>query len=103
MTITKFERLRIHQAAFLENVQKTQTSDIAMLDFVDEKLGMQTLWQLIDADRVRVFISVDRHFLGRGFVFQYTSKFANVALARIRGLLPFFESEIRQKPPWSVG
>ena len=57
MTITKFERLRICQAAFLENIQKTQTSDIAVLDFVDEKLGMQTLRQLImnirDADGVR--------------------------------------------------
>jgi len=96
-TITKFERLRIRQAAFLENVQKTQTGDIAVLDFADEKLGMQTLRQLImnirDADGVRVFISVDRHFLGRGFVFQYTSKFANVAPARIRGLLPFLKAK----------
>ena len=75
-TITKFERLRIRQAAFLENIQKTQTGDIAVLDFVDEKLGMKTLRQLImnirDEDGVWLFISVDRHFLGRGFVFQYT-------------------------------
>ena len=67
MMITKFERLRIRQAAFLENIQKTQTRDIAVLDFVDEKLGMKTLRQLImnirDEDRVRLFISVDRHFL----------------------------------------
>ena len=58
MTITKFERLRIRQAAFLENVQKTQTADIAVLDFVDEKLGMQMLRQLIknicDEDGVRL-------------------------------------------------
>ena len=93
MMITKFERLRICQAVFLENVQKTQTGDIAVLDFVNEKLGMKMLRQLImnirDEDGVRLFISVDRHFLRRGFVFQYTSKFANVAPARIRGLLPF--------------
>ena len=98
-TFTKFEGLRIHQAAFLENVQKTQTGDIAVLDFVNEKLGMQMLRQLImnirDADGNRVFISVDRHFLGRDFVFQYTSKFANVAPARIPRFVTIFESDIR--------
>ena len=68
MTITKFETLRIRQAAFLENIQKTQTGDIAVLDFVDEKLGMKTLKQLImnirDEDGVWLFIPEDRHFLG---------------------------------------
>ena len=53
-----------------------------MLDFVNEKLGMRALRQLImnirDEDGVRLFISVDRHFLGRGFVPQYTSKWSNV-------------------------
>ena len=54
-TIAKFERLRIHQAAFLENVQKTQTSDIAVLDFVDEKL--------MDADAE----AVDNEYSGCGW------------------------------------
>ena len=46
-----------------------------------------------DEDGVRLFISEDRHFLGRGFVFQYTSK-SNVAPARIRGLLPYLKAKV---------
>ncbi len=35
-----------------------------------------------DEDVVSVFVSVDRHFSGRGFVFQCTSKYA--VMVRIR-------------------
>ncbi len=36
--ITKLERLRIRQAAFLANVQTTISGDIGVLDFVDPKM-----------------------------------------------------------------
>ena len=96
----KFERLRIRQAAFLANVYKTLSGDIGVLDFVDEKLEGKSLRNLImnirDEEGTRIFVSVDRHFLGRGFVFQYTSKFQTLAPAWIRGLLPFLKSQVDQ-------
>ena len=94
----KLERLRIRQAAFLANVQKTISGDIGVLDYEDGKLENWTLRNLLmnirDEDGVRVFVSVDRYFTGRGFVFQYTSKFANTAPAWIRGLIPYFRSQL---------
>ena len=101
MSMVKFERLRIRQAAFLANIEKTMSGNIGVLDFEDPLLGKTSLRKLImairDDDGVRVFVSVDRHFLGRGFVFQYTSKFANTAPAWIRGLLPYLRSKIATK------
>ena len=97
-SMTKLERLRIRQAAFLDNVQKTISGDIGVLDFEDPKLGNWSLRKFImcirDDEGVRVFVSVDRHFTGRGFVFQYTSKFSIVAPAWIKGMIPYLKSKI---------
>ena len=97
-SIIKLERLRIRQAAFLANVQKTISGDIACLDFEDKKWAHWTLRKFImrirDDDGVRVFVSVDRHFTGRGFVYQYTSRFSVLAPAWIRGMIPYLKTQI---------
>ena len=46
-SLTKFDRVRVRQAAFLANVVKTQSFNVGVLDFVDPKLGNKTLRHLI--------------------------------------------------------
>ena len=47
-----------------------------------------------DDDGVNVFVSVDRHSEGRGFVFQYTSRHERLAPMMIRGLLPYLKAKL---------
>ena len=97
-SIIKLERLRLRQAAFLANVQTTISTDIGVLDFEDPLMENWTLRELImsirDDDGVSVFVSVDRHYLGRGFVFQFTSRSAARAQMMIRGLIPFLKANL---------
>ena len=46
-TATKFDRVRIRQAAFLANVIKTRSFDIGVLDFQDPLLNGQTLRSMV--------------------------------------------------------
>ena len=41
----------------------------------------------------RIFVLVNRHFQGRGVMFQFTSNFAKEAPAWVRGLLPYVKSK----------
>ena len=81
-SLAKLERLRLRQAAFLANVEKTINYELGSLDYVDPQLDNWTLRRMImsiqDNDGVRVFVSVDKHFLGKGHVFQYTSKYSSL-------------------------
>ena len=95
----KFDRVRLKQAAFLANAYSQASLDVGVLDFKDPRLGNVMLRQLImdirsheDSTKL-VFISVDRHFQGRGVMFQFTSNFAKEAPAWIRGLLPYLKSK----------
>jgi hypothetical protein len=97
-TSTKFDRVRIRQAAFLANVIKTRSWDIGVLDFQDPLLNGRTLRSMImdirstqDPEK-RVFISVDKHFQGVGVCYSYTNHFAGEAPAWIRGLLSYVKS-----------
>ena len=100
-SMTKLERLRLRQAAFLANVQTTVSTDIGVLDFVDPKMANWTLRELImsirDDEGVNVFVSVDRHFLGRGFVFQFTSRYSARAQMMIRGLIPYLKAHLEPR------
>ena len=76
-TSTKFDRVRIRQAAFLANVQKTNTRDVGVLDYPDPLLFLHTIRSMVmdirsnqDPEK-KVFISVDKHFRGEGVCFQY--------------------------------
>ena len=97
-TATKFDRVRIRQAAFLANVIKTRSFDIGVLDFQDPLLNGRTLRSMVmnirstqDPEK-HVFISVDKDFRGSGVCYSYSNHFAGEAPAWIRGLLSYVKS-----------
>ena len=97
-SLTKLERLRLRQAAFLANVYSTVSRDIGVLDYEDSKMMNNSLRDLImsiqDDEGVNVFISVDRQLSGSGVNFQYTSRYASAAQARIKGLIPYLKAQV---------
>jgi hypothetical protein len=46
-TSTKFDRVRIRQAAFLANVQKTNTRDVRGVDYPDPLLFLHTIRSMV--------------------------------------------------------
>jgi hypothetical protein len=97
-TSTKFDRVRIRQAAFLANIQRTNTWEVGVLDFPDPALNGHSIRSLVmgirsskDPDR-KVFISVDKHYRGDGICFQYTNKQIDEGTAWIKGLLPYLKT-----------
>ena len=82
----------------MANVYSTVNKDIGALDYEDSKMMNCSLRDLImsiqDQDGVNVFISVDRHFSGSGVLFQYTSRYASAAQARIKGLIPYLKAHL---------
>ena len=98
-TSTKFDRVRIRQAAFLANVQKTNTRDVGVLDYPDPLLFLHTIRSMVmdirstqDPEK-KVFISVDKQFRGEGVCFQYTNTYIDEAAAWIKGLLPYLKTQ----------
>jgi hypothetical protein len=98
-TSSKFDSLRIRQAAFLANVQRTFTQDVGVLDYPDPLMFMNTIRSMVmdirstqDPEK-KVFISVDKFYLGNGVCFQYTNNYVEEAIAWIKGLLPYLKTQ----------
>jgi hypothetical protein len=98
-TSTKFDRVRIWQAAFLANVQKTNTRDVGVLDCPDPLLFLHTIRSMVmdirsnqDLEK-KMFIAVDKQFRGEGVCFQYTNTYVDEAAAWIKGLLPYLKTQ----------
>jgi hypothetical protein len=97
----ELDRMRLCQAAFIENVRRDASDDILVLDFEDEhQLGGITMRDLImniksaNHPTENVFVSVDKHFRGHGVMYQYTSHFHYEAVAMINGMLPYLLSKV---------
>jgi hypothetical protein len=81
---TEFDEVWICLAAFLANIQRTNTRYVGVLDYLDPLLILHTIRSIVlswifDRPKIRkkVFISVDKHFRGNGVCFQYTNTYIN--------------------------
>lgn len=99
----KISRLRTRQAVFLYNVSKQQDYSIATLDYADSQLEGKTLRDIImemtapGQPDTPLFVSVDRHWANKGFVFQMTTTNEVEATQRIRSLLPYLIGTMEKK------
>ena len=99
----KIARLRTRQAVFLHNVSRQQDYSIATLDYEDKQLEGKTLRDLLMEMKVKdkpttpLFVSVDKHWASKGFVFQMTTTNEEEASQRIRSLLPYLIGTMESK------